>query len=279
MNSGFTTQILQKYGTIPTLCIIIICIFVVVAVFPDFLSPYSVQKRFTPYLFPDGTHLLGTDDMGRDILSVLMYATRTSLIIGIFAGGLSISIGTLIGIVSGYFRGWLDDFMMGMTDIILVIPKIPAIILIAAYIKPGIGILILVLGLLSWETTARVVRAKTMQISNAGFIQSAKSFGFSSPAIITHDIIPVIYPVILPKFMLTVAGAMISEASLSFLGLSDPMMQSWGRMISDAFSHGGFIREMWWWFLPPALCICLSILSVTRLGMIYETSDQEIAFE
>ncbi len=279
MIPGLSNLNFRRHGYVPLLCIIVLTLLLIIALFPEQIAPYAQNKRFLPYMDPDNAHLLGTDDMGYDILTLLVYATRISLTIGFFAGGLSLLIGTATGILSGYLRGWVDDMIMGITDITLIIPKIPAIILIAAYVRPGIWILILVLGLLSWETTARVVRAKTMQISNAGFIMSARCLGFPSRSIIIQEIIPVIYPVILPKFMLTIAGAMISEASLSFLGLSDPMMESWGKMISDAFTHGGFIREMWWWFLPPTLCICISVLAVTRLGMMYETDEQEIVSE
>ncbi|HOL41216.1 MAG TPA: ABC transporter permease subunit, partial [Methanospirillum sp.] len=110
-------------------------------------------------------------------------------------------------------------------------------------------------------------------------VLSARSLGFSSYQILISDIVPVIFPVLLPKFMLTITGAMISEASLSFLGLSDPTMNSWGRMISDAFTHGGFIREMWWWFLPPAICISGAIISFIRIGMVYEKPGQETMVE
>jgi peptide/nickel transport system permease protein len=259
--------------------LVILLILLIAAVVPQVLAPYDPKQRFVPYGHPDSVHMLGTDDMGYDIVTLLIYGTRISLIIGFCAGGLSMLIGTTIGVVSGYLKGRVDDVLMAITDITLIIPKIPAIILIAAFFRPSIWILIVVLGLLSWETTARVVRAKTLQVSSAGFVLSARCLGFSSGKIITHEILPVIYPVILPKGMLIIAGAMITEASLSFLGLSDPTMESWGKMISDAFQHGGFIREMWWWFLPPALCICAAVIAFVRIGMIYEQPGQENAFE
>lgn len=261
------------------LCIGVIAIFFIVAVIPGVFAPYTENERFIPYQHPDIDHFLGTDDMGYDILSLLIYAARISLLIGLCAGGVSILIGTGIGLISGYLRGWTDDLLMSVTDIVLTIPKIPAIVLISAFLRPSIWILILILGFFSWETTARVVRARTLQISTSGNILSARSLGFSSYQVLISDILPVMYPVILPKFMLTIAGAMISEASLSFLGLSDPTMNSWGRMISDAFTHGGFIREMWWWFLPPAVCICGVIISVIRIGMVYEKPGQESMVE
>lgn len=273
--TGELFQLKRNQDIFLHLCIGILVIFFIAALFPGFIAPYSDNKRFIPYMHPDSNHFLGTDDMGYDIFSLLVYSTRISLLIGFFAGGLSIIIGTGIGLMSGYLKRWVDDMLMTVTDIALIIPKIPAIILISAFLRPNVWILILILGFFSWETTARVVRARTLQISSSGYVLSARSLGFSTYQVIIHEILPVIYPVILPKFMLTIAGAMISEASLSFLGLSDPTMNSWGRMISDAFTHGGFIREMWWWFIPPAFCICVTIISVIRIGMVYEKPGQE----
>ncbi|HOJ97494.1 MAG TPA: ABC transporter permease [Methanospirillum sp.] len=261
------------------LCIGVITLFFILAIIPEVFAPFPENKRFIPYMDPDTVHFLGTDDMGYDIFSLLIYAARISLLIGFCAGGFSIFIGTATGLVSGYFRGWIDDLLMALTDIVLIIPKIPAIILISAFLRPSIWILILILGFFSWETTARVVRARTLQMSTSGHVLSARSLGFSSYQILISDIVPVIFPVLLPKFMLTITGAMISEASLSFLGLSDPTMNSWGRMISDAFTHGGFIREMWWWFLPPAICISGAIISFIRIGMVYEKPGQETMVE
>lgn len=261
------------------IAVFVLLIFILLAAFPSVFAPYDPNERFGPYVNPSVNHILGTDDMGNDIVSVLIFATRISLIVGICAGGLSMIIGITIGLVSGYGKGLVDDLLMGLTDIVLIIPKIPAIILIAALMRPGLWILILVLGLLSWETTARVVRARVMQVSAAPYILSARCLGFSKTYIMTREILPVTIPVIIPKFLLVVAGAMISEASLSFLGLSDPTMESWGKMIADAFSYGGFIRDMWWWYLPPALCICVSVYCMVRIGMIWERPGEEAAFE
>lgn len=259
--------------------LVILIIFIFWASVPQFFSIYGPEKRFIPYSIPNSEHILGTDDMGHDIFSKLVFGTRISLIIGFFAGGLSMLIGIWIGLISGFLKGKTDDILMSFTDIVLIIPKIPVIIVLAAFFRPNIWLLIIILGLFSWETTARLVRAKTLQISSSPFILSARCLGFPTYKILVHEIFPVVYPIILPKGMLIVAGAMISEASLSFLGLSDPTMESWGRIIADAFTYGGFVREMWWWFLPPALCICAAVIAIVRIGMIYEQPHQELGFE
>ncbi|WP_269848795.1 ABC transporter permease [Methanosarcina horonobensis] len=187
--------------------------------------------------------------------------------------------GIVLGICAGYFRGALDEVLMGFTDVVLIIPKIPLIIVLGAYLQPSIWILIPVLGLLSWESTARVTRSKTLQLREAGYVKSARCMGFSSWHIMSTDIFPNLYHVLLPKFMLATASAMISEASLSFLGLSDISMKSWGTMLSFAFFRGGFIRDMWWWYVPPGICITLCVISIALIGFGLETQGEEHAGE
>ncbi|HJK77684.1 MAG TPA: ABC transporter permease [Methanocorpusculum sp.] len=258
---------------LPLLCI---AAFAAMAAVPDLLAPFTPTQRFIAYQGPDAVHLLGTDDMGRDILSLVIYAARLSLVIGVASGALAIVIGTAVGLAAGWRHGLLDDVLMGTTDIVLIIPKIPLVIILAAYLSPGPWLLILVLGLLSWESVARVVRSKVLQIRSSGYILAARCFGFSDTRIVLREVLPVVFPVIVPKFVLVTASAMISEASLSFLGLSDPAMISWGVMIADAFNHGGFIREMWYWWMPPAVCIIFGVLAITSLAFIREQGVREV---
>jgi peptide/nickel transport system permease protein len=183
-------------------------------------------------------------------------------------------IGTIIGLLSGYFKGILDEILMGITDIFLMIPQIPLIIILAAFLRPGFWTMALIMGSLWWTSTARVVRSKTLQVRETKFIESARSLGFSNYHIIFSDIFPNIFQVILPKFILTIASAMIAEASISFLGLGDPTMKSWGMMINFAFSRGGFINGYWWWYLPPGICITAFVFSVVLLGLVLEGDDE-----
>ena len=254
----------------------LIAIFAAMATFPDLIAPFTPTERFSAYQAPDAAHLFGTDDMGRDIFSLVVYAARLSLLIGFASGAVAIVIGAAIGLAAGWRTGILDDLLMGSTDIVLILPKIPLVIILAAYLTPGPCLLILVLGLLSWESVARVVRSKVMQVRSADFVLAARCLGFSEASIILREILPVVFPVVVPKFVLVTASAMISEASLSFLGLSDPTMLSWGVMISDAFNHGGFIREMWYWWMPPAICIILGVLAITSFAFLHERGNREV---
>lgn len=249
--------------------------FLILALFPSLFAPYSPTERFVSYESPSSAHLLGTNDIGNDILSELIYGARISMMVGFASACISTLIGLMIGLSSGYFRGATDELLMGLTDVVLTIPKIPLIIIIGAFLHPSIWTLILVLGLLSWESIARIVRSKTLQIREAGYVKSARCMGFSSFHIMVSDIFPNLIHILLPKFMLATASAMISEASLSFLGLGDVSMKSWGIMLSFAFSRGGFIRDMWWWYIPPGVCITLCVMSIALIGFGFEGRDEK----
>jgi peptide/nickel transport system permease protein len=249
-------------------------LFIIVALFSEVISPYDPWARFEPYQQPGIEHILGTNDMGNDILSELIFSSRTSISVGLGAAMMATAIGTSVGLLSGYFKGIVDEALMGITDIVLMIPNIPLIIILAAFLRPSPWIIALIMGSLWWTSTARVVRSRTLQVREMKFIESTKSLGFSGLHIISSDVFPNIFQVVLPKFILAIASAMIAEASISFLGLGDPAMKSWGTMISFAFSRGGFINGYWWWYLPPGICIISFVFSVVMMGFALE-EDQD----
>lgn len=257
-------KLLNRFG------LVLVLLFILTAVFADVISPHDPWDRFEPYAKPGRVHLLGTNDIGNDILSELIHGSRASLIVGIGAAVIATVLGLSIGLFSGYFRGALDEMFMGITDIFLMIPRIPLIIILAAFMKSSIWLIMTALGLLWWTSTARVVRSRTLQVREMDYVASARCLGFKNRHIIFSDILPNIIPVVAPKFMLTVATAMISEASLSFLGLGDPSMKSWGLMINFALIKGGLVNEMWWWYIPPGLCIILFVFSIVTLGFSFE---------
>ena len=252
--------------------LLVFMIFLFIALFAGILAPYGPNERFAPYESPSHSHLLGTNDMGHDILTELIYGSRVSLLVGILTACLATCLGLVIGLVSGYFRGITDEVLMAVTDIFLMIPRIPLVIICAVFLRASYWLIILVLGLLWWTTTVRIVRSKVLQIREMGFIVSAETLGFSKFHILFSEILPNTVFVIIPKFMLTVASAMIAEASLSFLGLGDPSSKSWGMMIRYAFERGGFIRDMWWWYIPPGLCISVCVLSIVLMSFSLENS-------
>jgi peptide/nickel transport system permease protein len=248
--------------------------FLLMAAFSPALAPYDPWVRFEPYLPPSHEHLLGTNDMGNDILSELIYGSRVSLIVGFGAALMATLIGTVMGLLAGYFKGTTDETLMGITDIFLMIPQIPLIIVLAAFLRPSFWMVALLMGPLWWTSTARVVRSKALQVREMGFVQASRALGFSDRHIIFTDVLPNIFHVIMPKFLLSIASAMIAEASISFLGLGDPTTKSWGMMINFAFTRGGFINGYWWWYLTPGLCITLFVLSVVLLGFALEEQEE-----
>jgi peptide/nickel transport system permease protein len=250
-------------------------LFLIVAVFAGAVAPYDPWLRFSPFMSPGFVHPLGTNDLGNDILSELIFGSRVSLIVGFGAAFMATIIGTVVGLLSGYFRGLADELLMGLTDVFLMIPQIPLIIVLAAFLRPSFWMTALLMGCLWWTSTARVVRSRTLQVREMSYVESAASLGFSHAHIIFTDVLPDVLHVIMPKFLLAIASALIAEASISFLGLGDPTMKSWGMMINFAFTRGGFINGYWWWYLPPGLCITLFVLSVVLMGSSLEDREEE----
>lgn len=254
-------------------------IFASAAILADVVSPYDPWERFEPFAAPSTSHWLGTNDIGNDVLSELIHGTRVSILVGLGTALIATLIGVLVGITSGYFRGYADEFLMAATDVVLMVPRIPLVIIIVAFTRPSYWIIMMVLGLVWWTTTARVVRSKTLQVREMPFVTGNRSMGFSHAYILVSDITPNILHVVRSKFVLTVASAMISEASLSFLGLGDPSVKSWGTMIRYALERGGLVNEMWWWCLPPGICITMCVLSIVLIGYNFERDVTEIAVE
>ena len=256
--------------------LVIFSSFLLAAIFSPLISPCDPWDRFEPYLPPDQDHLLGTNDLGQDILSELIYGSRVSLIVGFGAALMATIVGSIIGLLAGYFKGLVDEILMGFTDIFLMIPQIPLIIVLAAFLRPSFWLIALLMGSLWWTSTARVVRSKALQIREMGYVQAKRSLGFSHLHIIVSDVLPNLSQVVMPKFLLSIASAMIAESSISFLGLGDPSMKSWGMMINFAFSRGGFINGYWWWYMAPGLCITIFVWSVVLLGSLLEERDDYI---
>lgn len=237
----------------------------VMALLAPILTPRDPWKTGIPYQPPSFDHLLGTNDLGGDVLSELLHASRVALLVGFVAGALSTLIGVAVGMPAAYFRGRTEELLMGMTDVLLLIPGLPLMIILAAHLRPSMWNLILVVGLLWWCSTARLVHARVLQIKELPFIDSTRALGFSSLYIMRKHVLANVQDIVQARFTLNVAAAMLSEASLSFLGLGDPLNPSWGEMIHFAFSRGGFANDMWWWYLPPGFMISLTVLSLTLL--------------
>jgi peptide/nickel transport system permease protein len=244
---------------------------VVVAALAPLLAPYdpyanvrvSISDIYAP---PSAAHPLGTDDAGKDVLSSLIYGTRVSLLVG-FAGALiALVIGGLIGLIAGFRGGKLGNGLMRFTDFFLVIPDLALQIVIVAIIGQSLRNIIIVIGILGWTTTARLVRAQTLSVRARKFVDRAKAVGASDFYILAHHVFPQVLPLMLANTVLTVSLAILSESTLAFIGLGDPTVISWGQMMNFAFSRGAVSAGAWWALISPGLSIVWVVLGVTLLG-------------
>jgi peptide/nickel transport system permease protein len=252
---------------------VLLLILLTIAIFAPYIAPYDPMDTGTPFLEPNSDHLLGTDDLGRDIFSQLIYGTRISLFIGLLASAVSILIGVSVGLFAGYFRGLTEEVLMGITDVYILIPGLPLMILLAAYLTPSIWTIIFVIGILWWCSTARIVHSRVLQVREMQYIESTKALGYSGPYIVLKHVLANTKDVIFAKYSLAVGSAMMTEASLSFIGLGDPSNISWGQISSMAYSRGGFSGDMWWWYLPPGIMIGITVLAFLLLATHKKAED------
>lgn len=233
-------------------------------------APFDPMARGTPYQSPSADHALGTDELGRDNLSRLLYGITSTLEVATLAALVSLLIGVSVGIYAGYYRGRVEGFLMGTTDVFLLLPALPLMILLASYMTPSEWNIVLVFSLLWWCPTARIVHAKTLQIRDQPYVRSSLALGYRGQHVIWHHVLPNCTHVIAVKFTMGIAQAMLVEASLSFLGLGDPYSVTWGGMVNDAYMNGAFANDLWWWYLPPCLMIALTASSFTMIGSFKE---------
>ena len=215
---------------------------------------------------PSGAHLLGTDELGRDLLREFLAGAGVSLAVGLLATVISISVGAVIGLVSGYFGRWVDVLLMRVTDFFLVLPTIPLIIVLAAIIGQSLQVTILVIGLTGWPPIARIVRSQVLTLRERQFVVRVESMGGSHVRLMGLHILPNVAPLIFANAALVIAGSILAEATLAFLGLGDPVHVSWGTMLHFAFVTGAVGRGVWWYFLPPGLGIVVVVLGFTLAG-------------
>ncbi|CAH8707597.1 ABC transporter permease [Paenibacillus thiaminolyticus] len=265
------TQVKEQKAAIAA--IILLAVFALAAIFA-FLVPYDpnkivVTERLLP---PSAAHWFGTDDYGRDYLARALYGGRVSLSVGFLAMAIAVIVGTAVGTVSGYFGGWIDNVLMRMVDILMSIPSFFLMLILNAYLKPGITTIILIIGMLSWMNIARIVRAETLSVKEREYVLYARVSGQNTLAIILKHIVPNIMSTIIVAATINIASAILMESSLSFLGLGiQQPNSSWGSMLNNA---QGFIGEAPYLALFPGLFILLTVLSFNVLGDVFR-----VAFE
>jgi peptide/nickel transport system permease protein len=256
--------------------LIIVGIFVLLAILAPMLAPYGAfeasltetgrLRRLQP---PSADHLLGTNAFGQDVLSQFLYGFRIAIIVGLVAALAVGIISTIIGVLSGYFGGYVDDFLMRLTDIALSIPTLPFAIVAVALLGPNIQNIILVITILFWRNGARLIRSAVLTERERIYVRWARAAGASHAHIIMKHVLPNIVRVVFLWITMSVAFAILTEASLSFIGLGDPSVISWGQMLNMAFTSGA-LRTAWWWVLPPSIALVMLISSLYLVGRSYE---------
>jgi peptide/nickel transport system permease protein len=262
--------------------VLIIGFFVVLALVPTLLvGPLETATIATGERLagPDAKHVLGTDEIGRDVLNLTVHGARVSMVIGLLATIVTVAIGVLVGIVSGFIGGWLDSTLMRITDFFLVLPTFVLALILAPILRELFGttaeffgiritlyIIVVVIGITSWASTARIVRSQTLSVKERAFVDRARVVGGGRRHIMLKHILPNITGLIVANTVLTFAGAILTETSLSFIGLGDPFQPSWGQLLDAARGAGAPGLGAWWYFMPPGICIILVVLAFTLLG-------------
>ncbi|USG66924.1 ABC transporter permease [Brevibacillus ruminantium] len=266
----FSRMLLKsKTGTVGL--IIVVCV-VLMSFFASTLAPHDPAKtqaaqRLKPPMWMEGgsaKHPLGTDNLGRDVLSRIMYGSQVSLLVGICAVAVAGAIGVVLGLVSGYFGGWIDSLIMRTVDSFLAIPNILFMLVILTVLGPSLPTLILVLGFTNWVKYARIIRSEVLSVKERDFVKAARTVGASDGRIIFSHILPNVISSFIVVSTLSVATTIISEASLSFLGLGiQPPTVSWGGMLSDGRQY---LATSWWVATFPGIAITLTVLGIMFLG-------------
>jgi peptide/nickel transport system permease protein len=219
---------------------------------------------------PSSTYWLGTDETGRSVLALVVWGARISLLVGFAATVISMAIGTIVGIASGHFGTWVGAILERLTDWFLVIPFLPLAIALSTVLGASLLNVIVVIGVTSWPGTARLVRAQTLSVEARPYLERARVLGGGHWHQMSRHVLPNVMPLVLANTTLTVAIAILSETTLSFLGLGDPFRVSWGSMLDDAFAAGAISYGAWWYLLPPGLCVVIVVLAFTLVGRALE---------
>jgi peptide/nickel transport system permease protein len=253
--------------------LVVLAVLVILSIFAPLIAPYPVNQQVGhPFAAPSAQHILGLDDAGYDVFSLLLYGLRISLLVGFAATIIASVLGTLIGVVAGYRGGVVDNLLMRLTDYFLVIPLLPLMIVVADLWGATLFHVIAVIGLLSWTMTAIVIRAQVRSLREYTFIRRARATGASHTRIIVAHILPQVMPLVVANTVLNISYAVFTETALAFLGIGDPSQVSLGTMIEFGFQRGAITDGAWWAIVPPGLLVTIIVLACSLIGRGIETT-------
>lgn len=247
----------------------IVGVVVLVGALAPLIAPYNPQAISGPALLPPSLrHLLGTNNIGQDIFSQLIWGTRTSLLVGLGGAAATVCLGAVLGMAAGLIGGWVDVSAMRVVDVLLAIPVLPTLILIAALAGPGLWVLILAIGFLGGPRTARILRSQVLSLRQRGFIHASRGFGGGPLYVLRRHLVPGVAPLMIAGFVNWAGLAISLQAGLAFLGLGNPFQVSWGQIIQQAISLPGWeFGYSWaWWALPAGLALMVAVLGFAFLG-------------
>jgi peptide/nickel transport system permease protein len=253
----------------PSAAIGVVTLLVVLAaaVLAPWIAPYGLHEQVgPPFGPPSWSHPLGLDDGGIDMVTLLMWGARISLVVGFAATLVSMLIGGTVGVLAGYYGGRTDTVLMRITDYFLVIPDVPLMIVVAAIWGPSLFHIVIVIGILLWTSTARVLRAQVKSVRERVYVKRARSLGASHGRIVVRHVLPQVAPLLIASTVLTIAVAIFDETALAFLGLGDPSRISLGKVIENGFQRAAISTGAWWAIVPPGVLVAIIILSCSLIG-------------
>jgi peptide/nickel transport system permease protein len=250
-----------------TLGLVVLGLIAAAALLAPLIAPYGLHEQVGPVFGrPSWSHPLGLDDGGIDMVTLMMWGAQISLLVGFAATAVSMLIGGTVGILAGYFGGRVDIVLMRITDYFLVIPDVPLMIVVAAIWGPSLSHIIIVIGILLWTSTARVLRAQVKSVRERTYVKRARALGAGHARIVVRHVLPQVAPLLIANTVLTIAVAIFDETALSFLGLGDPSRISLGKVIENAFQRAAISSGAWWAIVPPGALVAIIILSCSLIG-------------
>lgn len=259
---------LKKLSLTKKISMIILVLYLLIAVFGNFIMPYSIDNiSFDALLRPSATHLLGTDEMGHDIFSLLINGFRISIFVALISGFFSTAIGVFLATVSVYYRGWVDEVLVYISNLFIIVPEIIIIMFVAVFAKPTMSSTIIAIIFFSWSKVYKIVRAKLlayMDKSKVRYTLLIKGSIIDVYSKLRYDL----YPIIITNFILQCNKAIMYETTLSYFGVGDPLSKTWGKLIKSAMNYENLFYDdvIYWYLLPPVFCVFVFILALSLLA-------------